>query len=221
MIAIEGADKAGKHTQVMKIMEYLNQCGIPAETLDFPQYKSYFGRMVRDYLNGNFGAVRDLPAEYTMLPYALDRLQHQPTITTWLNNGKWVVLDRYTYSNSFSVAKYPREQWAQKINFMEELEFQQLGIRKPDYNIYLYLDPAVAYNMRNTGLKEYQNGRPDIHERDFKLLYDVSQVYRQIASANPKTWTVVDEMRADGTRMVIDEVFSHLRPVIDNLIRTR
>lgn len=108
-----------------------------------------------------------------------------------------------------------------KINFMEELEFQQLGIRKPDYNIYLYLDPAVAYNMRNTGLKEYQNGRPDIHERDFKLLYDVSQVYRLIASANPKTWTVVDEMRADGTRMGIDEVFSHLRPVIDNLIRTR
>ena len=220
MIAIEGTDKAGKHTQVMKILEYLRAHGIAAETLDFPQYNAFFGRMVRDYLNGKFGATRDLPAEYTMLPYALDRLQHQPKIATWLCDGKWVILDRYTYSNSFSVAKYPREQWADKIKFMEDLEFNQLGIIKPDYNIYLYLDPRISYNMRHTGLKQYQNGRPDIHESDFKLLYDVSNVYKQIATSNPTTWTVVDEMRPDGTRMGIDEVFSHLTPVIDKLITT-
>lgn len=221
MIALEGADKAGKHTQVMNIIKYLQSRGIAAETLDFPQYNAYFGRMIRDYLNGKFGTVRDLPAEYTMLPYALDRLQHQPQISEWLHDGKWVVLDRYTYSNSFSVAKCPRDQWPQKIQFMQDLEFNQLGIIKPDYNIYLYLDPRISYNMRNTGLKQYQNGRPDIHESDFKLLYDVSQVYKQIATANPTTWTVVDEMRADGTRMGIDEVFSHLRPVIDNLIKSK
>lgn len=221
MIAVEGTDKAGKHTQVMNIVNYLQSRGIAAESLDFPQYNAFFGRLVRDYLNGKFGATRDLPAEYTMLPYALDRLQHQPKIAGWLRDGKWVVLDRYTYSNSFSVAKYPRDQWAQKIQFMEDLEFNQMGIIRPDHNIYLYLDPRISYNMRNTGLKQYQNGRPDIHESDFQLLYDVSNVYKQIAAANPKTWTVVDEMRADSTRMGIDEVFSHLRPVIDNLIRTR
>ena len=103
---------------------------------------------------------------------------------------------------------------------MEDLEFNQLGIIKPDYNIYLYLDPRISYNMRHTGLKQYQNGRPDIHESDFKLLYDVSNVYKQIAASNPTTWTVVDEMRPDGTRMGIDEVFSHLTPVIDKLITT-
>ena len=221
MIALEGTDKAGKHTQVMNIIKYLQSRGIAAETLDFPQYNAYFGRMIRDYLNGKFGTVRDLPAEYTMLPYALDRLQHQPQISEWLHDGKGVVLDRYTYSNSFSVAKCPRDQWPQKIQFMQDLEFNQLGIIKPDYNIYLYLDLRISYNMRNTGLKQYQNGRPDIHESDFKLLYDVSQVYKQIATANPTTWTVVDEMRADGTRMGIDEVFSHLRPVIDNLIKSK
>ncbi len=224
MLAIEGTDKAGKHTQVMKIMQYLHSRGIMAETLDFPQYNAFFGRMVRDYLNGKFGTTRNLPAEYTMLPYALDRLQHQPQINNWLQDGKWVILDRYTYSNSFSVAKYPRDQWADKIKFMEDLEFNQLGIIKPDHNIYLYLDPKISYNMRDTGLKQYQNGRPDIHESDFKLLYDTSNVYKQIANANPTTWTIVDEMRPDGTRMNIDEVFSHLRPVIDKLIantRTR
>lgn len=221
MIAVEGTDKAGKHTQVMNIMKYLQSRGIAAETLDFPQYNAFFGRLVRDYLNGKFGATRDLPAEYTMLPYALDRLQHQPKIAEWLRDGKWVILDRYTYSNSFSVAKYPRDQWAQKIQFMEDLEFNQMGIIRPDHNIYLYLDPRISYNMRHTGLKQYQNGRPDIHESDFKLLYDVSNVYKQIAAANPKKWTVVDEMRNDGTRMGINEVFAQLRPVLDNFIRAR
>lgn len=221
MIALEGTDKAGKHTQVINIMNYLKEHGIPAETLDFPQYNSFFGRMIKDYLNGNFGGTRNLPAEYTMLPYALDRLQHQNQIAKWLSDGKWVVLDRYTYSNSFSVAKYPQEQWDEKIKFMEDLEFNQLGIIKPDHNIYLYLDPRISYNMRNTGLKLYQNGKPDIHESDFQLLYDVSNVYKRIAAQNPTKWTVVDEMRSDGHRMNIPEVFSHLRPVIDQMIKSR
>ena len=221
MIAIEGTDKAGKHTQVQNIINYLRQRGISAETLDFPRYSEFFGKLVKDYLNGKFGATRDLPAEYTMLPYALDRLQHQPIIAQWLKEGKWVILDRYTYSNSFSVAKCPKEQWEQKIKFMEDLEFTQLGIIRPKHNIYLYLDPKISYDMRTTGLKQYQNGTPDIHESDFKLLYDVSSVYKQIALQNPTQWTVVDEMRSDGVRMGIEEVFMHLRPIIDKLLNNR
>lgn len=218
IIAIEGADKAGKHTQTMNIVEYLRMQGIPTETLDFPQYKSFFGKLVKDYLNGKFGDVKDLPAEYTMLPYALDRLQHQDFIKRCINSGKWLVLDRYTYSNSFSVAKNPKDKWQEKINYMEDLEFNQLGIIKPDYNIYLYLDPKIAFNMRDKGLKEYQNGKPDIHESNFKLLYDVSDVYKMIARQNPTTWTVIDEMKTDGRRMSINEVFAKIIPIIDNLI---
>lgn len=221
LIAVEGADKAGKHTQVMNIVNYLQNHNIPVQTLDFPQYKAFFGRFVRDYLNGKFGATRDLPAEYTMLPYALDRQQHMPMIKHWLDTGHWVILDRYTYSNAFSIAKTPRNQWDSKIDFLENLEFTNMGILRPDYNIYLYLDPRVAYDMRNTGLKEYQNGKPDIHESDFQLLYDVSNVYRHIASRDPKKWTVVDEMRPDGTRMSIDEVFATIRPTIDNFIQKK
>lgn len=221
LIAVEGTDKAGKHTQVINIINYLRKNGIAAETLDFPQYNAFFGKLVKDYLNGKFGSTRDLPAEYTMLPYALDRLQHQSQINKWLKDGKWVVLDRYTYSNSFSVAKTPKEQWETKIQFMEDLEFNQLGITRPDHNIYLYLDPKISYDMRNFGLKEYQNGKPDIHENDFKLLYDVSNVYKKIATMNPTQWTIVDEMRSDGIRMGINEVFTHLRPIIDNLLKTR
>ena len=218
IIAVEGADKAGKHTQVMKIVEYLNGHGIATETLDFPQYNAYWGRFIKRYLNGEFGATRDLPAEYTMLPYALDRLAHTSKIRKWIDMGKWVVFDRYTYSNAFSIAKLPRDQWQQKIAHLEDMEFNQMGIIRPDYNIYLYLPAEISYSMRNQGLKAYQNGKPDIHESDLKLLTDVSDVYKTIAARNAKNWAVVNEIKSDGTRMSPDEIFASLRPIVDKMI---
>ena len=218
IIAVEGADKAGKHTQVMKLVEYLNGRGIATETLDFPQYNSYWGQFIKRYLNGEFGETRNLPAEYTMLPYALDRLAHMPQIKQWVDMGKWVVFDRYTYSNAFSIAKLPREQWNAKISHLEDMEFNQMGIIRPNHNIYLYLPAQISYSMRNQGLKAYQNGKPDIHESDLKLLTDVSNVYKTIAARDTKNWTVVDEMKLDGTRMNPDEVFASLRPIIDKMI---
>ncbi|MBR2012254.1 MAG: hypothetical protein IKA08_03255 [Alphaproteobacteria bacterium] len=224
LIAVEGADKAGKHTQVTKIVEYLKSKGICCQTLAFPMYTvnnypTFFGQFIKDYLNGKFGPTRDLPAEYTMLPYALDRQSSMKWVKQWIKDDRWVIMDRYTYSNAFSIAKTPREQWDSKIDFLENLEFVNMGILRPDYNIYLSLDPRVAYDMRYTGMKEYQNGKPDIHESDLKLLTDVSDVYRHIASRDPKKWTIVDEMRPDGTRMSIDEVFAAIRPTIDGFIQ--
>lgn len=221
IIAVEGADKAGKHTQVMKIVEYLNGRGIATETLDFPQYDSYWGKRIKRYLNGEFGATRNLPAEYTMLPYALDRQAHMPQIKGWLESGKWVVFDRYTYSNAFSIAKLPRDVWNTKIAELEDMEFNQMGIIRPDYNIYLYLPAQISYSMRNQGLKAYQNGKPDIHESDLRLLTDVSDVYKTIATRDPKNWTVVDEIKSDGTRMNPIEVFASIRPIIDKMIISR
>jgi len=218
IIAVEGADKAGKHTQVTKIVDYLNKNGIATETLDFPQYNSYWGLFIKRYLNGEFGATRDLPAEYTMLPYALDRQAHTPQIKKWIDDGKWIVFDRYTYSNVYSIAKLPREQWNAKIAHLEDMEFNQMGIIRPDYNIYLYLPAEISYAMRHHGLKAYQNGKPDIHESDLKLLTDVADVYKTIAQNNAQNWTVVDEIKSDGSRMESGEVFATLRPIIDKMM---
>ena len=218
IIAVEGADKAGKHTQVMKIVEYLNGRGIATETLDFPQYNSYWGGFIKDYLNGKFGTTRNLPAEYTMLPYALDRQAHTPQIKKWLDAGKWVVFDRYTYSNAFSIAKLPHEQWKDKIAYLEDMEFNQMGIIRPNHNIYLYLPAQISYEMRNQGLKAYQNGKPDIHESDLKLLEDVSSVYKTIAQNDAKNWTVVNEIKPDGMRMSPDEVFDCVRGILNKCI---
>ena len=214
IIAVEGADKAGKHTQVMKIVEYLNGRDIATETLDFPQYQSRYAMEIKNYLNGNTNINR----EKLMELFALDRRAKMPIVKQWLDMGKWVVFDRYTYSNIYSIAKLPREQWVPEIEKLEDMEFNQMGIIRPDHNIYLYLPAQISYEMRNQGLKAYQNGKPDINESDLNLLIGVADVYKTLVARDPKNWTVVNEIKSDGTRMNPNEVFATLRPIIGKMI---
>lgn len=217
IIAVEGADKAGKHTQVMKIVEYLNGRGISTETLDFPQYQSRYSMEIKNYLNGNTNINR----EKLMELFALDRRAQMPIVKQWIDMGKWVVFDRYTYSNIYSIAKLPREQWVPEIEKLEDMEFNQMGIIRPDHNIYLYLPAQISYEMRNQGLKAYQNGKPDINESDLNLLISVADVYKTLVARDPKNWTMVDEIKSDGNRMDPNEVFATLRPIIDKMIISR
>ena len=214
IIAVEGADKAGKHTQVMKIVEYLNGRDIATETLDFPQYQSRYAMEIKNYLNGNTNINR----EKLMELFALDRRAKMPIVKQWLDMGKWVVFDRYTYSNIYSIAKLPREQWVPEIEKLEDMEFNQMGIIRPDHNIYLYLPAQISYEMRNQGLKAYQNGKPDINESDLNLLISVADVYKTLVARDAKNWTVVDEIKPDGTRMNPDEVFASLCPILDKMV---
>ena len=217
IIAVEGADKAGKHTQVMKIVEYLNGRDIATETLDFPQYQSRYAMEIKNYLNGNININR----EKLMELFALDRRAKMPIVKQWLDMGKWVVFDRYTYSNIYSIAKLPREQWVPEIEKLEDMEFNQMGIIRPDHNIYLYLPAQISYEMRNQGLKAYQNGKPDINESDLNLLISVADIYKTLVARDPKNWTVVNEIKSDGTRMNPTEVFASIRPIIDKMIISR
>ena len=214
IIAVEGADKAGKHTQVMRMVAYLNGRGIKTETLDFPQYKSPYGQKIKAYLNDEAHPTR----EKVMQLFAEDRQAQMPLIKQWIDMGKWVVFDRYTYSNVYSIAKLPREQWLPEIAKLEDMEFNKMGIIRPDHNIYLYLPAQVSYDMRNQGLKEYQNGKPDIHESNLKLLTDVADVYKTIATQDRKNWTVINEIKPDGCRMNPDEVFDCIRPILNKFI---
>ncbi|MDR1206870.1 MAG: hypothetical protein LBK26_00420 [Rickettsiales bacterium] len=221
IIAVEGADRAGKATQVRNIMNYLHGQNIMAQTLDFPQYNAYFGKFAKDYLNGKYGHFRDLPAEYAMMPYALDRLQHQPLIKEWLDSGAWIVLDRYSYSNIFSVAKCPHENWEEKINYLEDLEFNQLGLLRPDYNFYLYLPPEISYQLRNIGGKAADMGKTDIHEADFSLQRNTTEAYKYLTERRPQEWSFIDQMQGD-VRLSADQVFvQKIQPIIDRLTRAR
>jgi len=217
IIAVEGVDKTGKATQVAKMVEYLRQRGVACETIAYPNYNSMFGKQIKKVLTGEYGDLKNIPPEFIAMLYAIDRRNDsRDFVRGWLSEGKWVVFDRYTYSNLFNVARYPEEVWDEKIKFIEDIEFVDAKMPRPDLCLYLYVDPNIAYDNRHQNLKSYQD-KPDLNESNLKLLTDVSRVYHKVAARDPDRWMIIDQMEP-GYRMSIEEVWEKIRERLDELI---
>ena len=58
LIIFEGSDGAGKSTQVALLIKQLKKAGCLVGQLHFPQYGLFFGRLIRRYLKGEFGSIK-------------------------------------------------------------------------------------------------------------------------------------------------------------------
>jgi len=149
LIVIEGIDGSGKATQTKILVEKLNQVGFATATIDFPQYeKNFFGRMVRRYLNGEFGPATQVNPYLASILYAADRWESAETIRQYLARGKIVILDRYYTSNLIHQStKLKNPEIDDFIIWDESMEFNVFKIPQPDLVIYLHLDAAIAYEL--------------------------------------------------------------------------
>ena len=99
LIAIEGIDGSGKRTQVELLKDALGARGHQAFVTGFPIYDSWFGKMVGEFLDGEFGPLEEVDPHFTALLYAGDRLEAKGQIVEALAAGKIVLADRYIGSN--------------------------------------------------------------------------------------------------------------------------
>src|SRR6516164_6148555 len=99
LIAIEGIDGSGKHTQAKLLEHSLRSLGHSVYSTGFPQYESWFGTMVGKFLNGDFGRLENIDPHFTALLYAGDRFEARQRLETALSSGKVVLIDRYIGSN--------------------------------------------------------------------------------------------------------------------------
>src|SRR6202521_3433174 len=99
LIAIEGIDGSGKRTQVDLLTLTLKARGHDVYSTGFPQYDSWFGKMVGQFLNGDLGPLETVDPHFTTLLYAGDRFEAKPRLEAALNNGQIVLVDRYIGSN--------------------------------------------------------------------------------------------------------------------------
>lgn len=170
LIVIEGGDGAGKATQTKMLIEHLEQDGLATATLDFPQYQTASGQMIRAYLDGQFGKATDIDPIVAGTLYALNRLEERERLQRWLREGKVVVLDRYWSANIIHQgAKCCLDQsdeidlskFSELIALFWRLEFQLFRIPKPDLIIYLNVHPQTSQNL----IKK-RGRKADGHEAD-------------------------------------------------------
>lgn len=198
IITIDGGDRSGKHTQATLLYDSLNSHGYQAELLDFPQYDSFTGALVKDYLSGSFGSKEQLGAKLPSLLYAVDRYAQKEKLCNWLDNGKVVVLDRYTESNmAFQSAKLPYSERKAYLDWLDHLEYSVFGLPRSDIILYLHVPHFFAEQM---ALKEeLETGKKhDIHEKDKDFQKKVIETYLELAKE--KNWNVIECV--DGERLL-------------------
>src|SRR5258707_15888241 len=98
-IAVEGIDGSGKQTQVRLLARALESRGYQVLSTGFPQYGSWFGKMVGQFLNGDLGPLHTVDPHFAALLYAGDRFECKQPIVETMEQGGLVIADRYIASN--------------------------------------------------------------------------------------------------------------------------
>ncbi len=217
-IVIEGSDGVGKKTQADLLIKMFRRIGKQVVFYDFPQYeRSFFGQMVSQYLNGEFGDIDDASPRLISLLYAGDRFEAAEHIRHDLGKGKIVISNRYTQSSmAFQAAKFNVDKDKKEfLEWLEELEFGIYNIPKPDMIIYLYAPFEISQKMVDKKAKRsYTKKKRDIHERNTEFLRRVEKEYLELAKNNSEWRTIVC---SEGDKLLTpQEISQRIFAVIEN-----
>ncbi len=183
LIVIEGNDCSGKETQAKLLEKKMNEKGFKAKHLSFPNYETPTGKIIGTCFLGKDGdgwfkeGASHVDSYVSSLYYAADRKYNILKIYELLNQGFYVILDRYTFSNMAHqggkiVSQEDRFSFFKRI---EVLEFDLLELPKPDLVILLYVPYQVTLTLltnRGTLLDE--------NEQDKKYLKRAEQTYLEL-----------------------------------------
>lgn len=220
LIVIEGTDSSGKETQTKRLFEKLEEKGLKVKKISFPNYDSPACEPVKMYLAGAFGedAMKVNPYPVSTM-YAIDR--YASFKTDWekfYNEDGIIVTDRYVTSNMVHQASKIRDLDEKKkyLNWLEDLEYEKMGIPRPDLVIFLNMPTDMAVRlMAERKNKITGEEKKDIHERDKEYLKESHANACKIANIyNWKEIKCNDGERIKTIEEIGEEVFSLVEEVV-------
>jgi len=210
-IVIDGTDGSGKGTQTDILIQRLADSKYPVFKINFPQYGQPSAGLVENYLNGQYGSAQAVGPYAASIFYACDRYDASFNIRQALLENKIVIADRYVTANmGHQGGKIIDDDDRQEFfAWLEHLEYKIFNIPRPDLNIILHVDAAIAQKLIDQKEpREYAKGQKrDIHEADLEHLRLAEKVYLQLADIMPNTKLI--ECVQDG-RIMTREIISDL-----------
>ena len=220
LIAIEGIDGSGKRTQLDLLSGVLEAGGNRVYSTGFPQYDSWFGRIVGKFLNGELGALEAVDPHLTALLYAGDRFEAKPKIEAALNEGKIVLIDRYIGSNlAHQTARAAANKRAEFRRWIEHLEYNIYDLPREDLILYLRVPPAEAQKLVVLkSQRSYTNAKQDLQEASLRHLQDAAAMYDQLAHSAP--WVTIECFdSASGTMRSVKKIARAVLTAVEPLLR--
>ena len=172
LIVIEGLDGSGKSTQEELLKKRLSDKGIKVNFIKLPNYDDPACDLVKMYLAGRFGSKPgDVNAYAASSFFAVDRyVSYNCYWKEAYLNGEVFLADRYTTSNAYhQLTKTSEDEWDSYLEWLEDFEYNKLGIPKPDAVIYLDMPIEVSQKLM-TGRYKGDESKKDIHEKDVEYL---------------------------------------------------
>lgn len=185
-IVLEGLDGSGKTTQTQMLLNALKQKGIDAGFVHFPrtdESSPFYGPMLKRFLRGELGSLSEVDPWLVAMLFAGDRRNHAASIQQSLDQGQWIIADRYVLSNiAFQGAKIASESEREKLaRWIMQTEFDYFGLPVPDKTLFIHMPFAFCENnirsQRSGDDRTYLDGAADIHEADVHFQKEVYQLY--------------------------------------------
>jgi len=222
LIAVEGIDGSGKRTQVELLTSALRERGHSVFATGFPQYDSWFGKMVGQFLNGELGPLESVDPHFSALLYAGDRYEAKTKLEAALNNGQIVLVDRYIGSNlAHQTARAALEKRPAFVEWIEQLEYGIYGLPHEDLVLYLRMPAAEAQKLvALKSARSYTSAQKDLQEASLRHLEDAAQMYDLLSKR--ANWTTIEcfdaghnQMRSPGE--IARDVLGNVLPRLSQL----
>ncbi len=224
LVAIEGIDGSGKRTQMDLLHGIIaaGEGGHSVYSTAFPQYDSWFGKMVGQFLNGDFGPLDSVDPHFTALLYAGDRFESKPRLESALQAGKIVLVDRYIGSNlAHQTARVAPDKRAEFRRWIEHLEYGIYDLPREDLILYLRVPPGEAQKLvAKKSARAYTTAKQDILEASLRHLEQAADMYDLLAREAP--WVTIECFdAARGTMRSPKEIAQDVLAAVNKVTSTQ
>lgn len=216
LIAIEGIDGSGKGTQTSMLENRLRNEGRDVSLFSFPRYtQTFFGREVGKYLDGQYGSLEVVNPKFSALLYALDRFETNPLIEEALKRNEIVICDRYVGSNiAHQCARTTSTQTEELANWINTVEAEILGTRRPDITIFLDINVEQSRALvAQKDKRSYTEKSHDLHEASADHLSNALEHFRRLAKS--EAWITIYCNDSNGAMRskseISDEIYNAIR----------
>ena len=186
-ITFEGPEGSGKSTQINRLAEQLETCGIAVLSTREPGGTAT-GEAIRNILQHD-AVDEPLSARAELLLFTASRAQlMEQVIVPALEQGRWVVCDRFIDS-TMAYQGFAR---GMDIDSLDRINDFAISGRKPDLTLLLDLDIARGFQRLE---ERYADGKDSADRferegRDFHL--HVREGYRKLAEREPGRFCIID-----------------------------
>ena len=217
LIVIDGLDGSAKGTHSKLVTDKLNELGIPAMRISFPDYESPSSALLQMYLHGEFGShAQDVNAYAASVLYAADRFAS--FTEKWgqsYKSGKLIFADRYTPANAiYQMTKLNKADWDSYLEWLFDFEYNKIGIPAPDKVIFLDMPVDVSQRLM-TSRYNGDETKKDVHEANVEFLNACREA--ALYAAAKYDWVVVccaENGEPLPIEVINDKVYSILKSTL-------